>query len=536
MTNRSGQQLGNYTLTRLLGQGGFAEVYLGEHVYLKVPAAIKVLHTQLSDQDDSESFLREAQFVARLAHPNIVRVLDFGIVDQVPFLVMDYAPNGTLRQRYPRGTRLSLTAVVSYVKQVASALQYAHDERLIHRDIKPENMLLGRRDEVLLSDFGIALVAQSSKYQNEEDVVGGTAAYMSPEQIQGKSRPASDQYALAIVVYEWLTGERPFRGSFTEICSQHLFAPVPSLREKLPDIPAHVEQVITTALAKDAKQRFGSVQAFANALEQASQEYKPPALASQAETRYSIASPPSIVPVAPPQTPQAPVAQQPQSVVPAAQQQQTPPSSATPPLLPTALVETEEQPPLRPATEPEKLPGRWSLGKSQFIAILVGFVLYAFADYSFSVTASNGDSANQTLLLCLLSILIAIIFIVGTKFGPWVGFIVPFLGSLLPERLLIHNSITSTLPFSLTVGFSGFVVGLSFVATRGDYRGGKSIGFAILTSILGIAVACIGDSIVESGAGITLILKGGPIALALLLVVLLLANRFGRPVDQQAKQ
>jgi serine/threonine protein kinase len=538
VTNRSGQQLGNYTLTRLLGQGGFAEVYLGEHVYLKVPAAIKVLHTQLSDQDDIESFLREAQFVARLAHPNIVRVLDFGIVDQVPFLVMDYAQNGTLRQRYPRGTRLPLTAVVSYVKQVASALQYAHDERLIHRDIKPENMLLGRRDEVLLSDFGIALVAQSSKYQNEEDVVGGTAAYMSPEQIQGKSRPASDQYALAIVVYEWLTGERPFRGSFTEICSQHLFAPVPSIREKLPDIPAHVEQVITTALAKDAKQRFGSVQAFANALEQASQEYKPPVSASQAETRYPVASPqpPSIVPLASQQTPQAPLAQQPPSVMPAVQQQQTPTSSPSPPLLPTALVETEEQPPLRSAAEPEKRPGRWSLGKSQFIAILVGFVLYSVTEYLFSVTASNGDSANQSLLLCLLSILIAIIFIVGTKFGPWVGFIVPFAGSLAPERLLIHNSITSTLPYSLLVASSGFVAGLAFVATRGNYRSGKSIGLAILTSILGVAVACIGDSIVESGANITLIIESGIIALVLLPFALLLANRFGKPADQQAKQ
>ena len=537
MTNRSGQQLGNYTLTRLLGQGGFAEVYLGEHVYLKVPAAIKVLHTQLSDQDDIESFLREAQFVARLSHPNIVRVLDFGIVDQVPFLVMDYAQNGTLRQRYPRGTRLPLAAVVSYVKQVASALQYAHDERLIHRDIKPENMLLGRRDEVLLSDFGIALVAQSSKYQNEEDVVGGTAAYMSPEQIQGKSRPASDQYALAIVVYEWLTGERPFRGSFTEICSQHLFAPVPSLREKLPDIPAHVEQVITTALAKDAKQRFGSVQAFANALEQASQEYKPPVLTTLEETRYPAASPQpsSIAPVASPQTPQTPVTQQPQSVVPAAQQQQqTPPSSPTPPIQPSALVETEGQPPLRSAIEPEKRAGGWSFGWKQFIAILVGVSLYAVLDTIYVDMLINNP--NETLLMGMVGILLLITAFVGTKFGPWVGLLVPFVGSVFPELFLFHNSLTPTLQFSLISGLGGFVAGLAFVSTRGNYRSGKAIGLAILTTVLGIAVACIGDFIIESGASLTLILVSGLISLVLLPVALLLANRFGKPVEQQAKQ
>ncbi len=526
MTNRIGQQLGNYTLTQLLGQGGFAEVYLGEHVYLKVPAAIKVLHTQLSDQDDTESFLREAQFVARLAHPNIVRVLDFGIVEQVPFLVMDYAQNGTLRQRYPRGTRLPLTSVVSYIKQVASALQYAHDERLIHRDIKPENMLLGRRDEVLLSDFGIALVAQSSRYQNEEDVIGGTAAYMSPEQIQGKSRPASDQYSLAIVVYEWLTGERPFRGSFTEICSQHLFAPVPSLREKLLDIPAHVEQVITTALAKDAKQRFGSVQAFANALEQASQGYKPPVSASQAETRYPVASPqpPTIAPMVEQQTPQEPLAQQPPLVVPAAQQQQTPPSSPTPPIQPSALVETEEQPPLRPATEPKKRPGGWSLGWKQLIAMLIGVSLYAVLDSIYVDMLINNP--NETLLMGMLGILLLITAFVGTKFGPWVGLIVPFVGAVVPELFLFHNPLTPTLQFSLLGALGGFIAGLAFVRTRGSYHSWKAIGLANLASLLGIGVVCIGDFIVESGASFTLILVSGLIALVLLPLALLLANRF----------
>src|SRR3989440_8401152 len=116
-------------------------------------------------------------------------------------------------------------------------------------------MLLDRRNEILLSDFGISTVAQSSRYQSTQDVIG-TVAYMSPEQIQGKPRPASDQYSLGIVVYEWLSGSRPFHGSFTELCTQHMFAPLPPLREKVPTIPRDVEQVVTTALAKDPKQRF----------------------------------------------------------------------------------------------------------------------------------------------------------------------------------------------------------------------------------------------------------------------------------------
>ena len=274
MADRVGQQMGNYQLIRLLGEGGFAEVYLGEHIHLGTQAAIKVLHTQITS-DDIDKFRIEARTVARLIHPNIIRVLEFGVEGKTPFLVMDYASNGTLRQRHPRGTQLPLAIIISYVKQIADALQYAHDEKLIHRDIKPENMLLGRRNEVLLSDFGIAVMAQSSRYQNLQDMAG-TITYMAPEQIQAHPRPASDQYSLGIVVYEWLAGDRPFEGSFTEIAIKHSIVPPPLLREKVPMLPYDVEQVIMTALAKDPKARFGNVQAFARALEQASQSFSGP--------------------------------------------------------------------------------------------------------------------------------------------------------------------------------------------------------------------------------------------------------------------
>lgn len=266
--SRQGQRLGNYRLERLLGRGGFAEVYLGQHLNLKRLAAIKVLHTFLSEQE-IQAFQQEAQIIATLEHPHIVRVFDFDVQDGVPFLVMDYLPNGTLRQRHGRGERVPLPIVVSYVKQVAEALQYAHDQRLIHRDIKPGNMLIGRRDEVVLSDFGIAVVAHSTSSMTAQ-ASAGTIPYMAPEQIQAQARAASDQYALGIVVYEWLSGEYPFDGSFTEIMAKHLMTPPPSLRQKVPVLFPEVEQVVMTALAKDPNQRFGSVQAFAMALEEAS--------------------------------------------------------------------------------------------------------------------------------------------------------------------------------------------------------------------------------------------------------------------------
>ena len=267
MADFVGQQLGNYRLVRLLGQGGFADVYLGEHIYMHTQAAIKVLYNQLTPVD-VELFRLEAQTVARLDHPHIIRVLEFGVEGSTPFLVMAYAPNGTLRQSHPRGTQLSPATILEYIKQVAEALQCAHEQKLIHRDVKPENMLLGPRDEVLLSDFGIALPAQTSRSQRTQEAVG-TIAYMAPEQIQGKPRPASDQYSLGIVVYEWISGSLPFPGQGLDLYGQHLYAQPAQLREKVPSVSTGVEQVVMTALAKDPHQRFPCIQAFATAFEQA---------------------------------------------------------------------------------------------------------------------------------------------------------------------------------------------------------------------------------------------------------------------------
>jgi LuxR family transcriptional regulator, maltose regulon positive regulatory protein len=271
MTDRVGQQFGNYRLLRLLGRGGFADVYLGEHVYLKSQAAIKLLHLQLTEET-AQQFLQEAQTLARLSHPHIVRLLDFAVQEDLPFLVMDYVPGGTLRTRYPKETHLPLGTIAAYVTQVASALQYAHDQHLIHRDIKPENMLLDARSEVLLSDFGLAMLVQESRSYSTQvpaQPLAGTASYLAPEQIQGQPRPASDQYALGIVVYEWLCGTPPFHGTPLELAMQHLSAPPPPLRLRLPDLSPTVEAVVLRALAKDPEQRFACVNDFVAAFQEA---------------------------------------------------------------------------------------------------------------------------------------------------------------------------------------------------------------------------------------------------------------------------
>ncbi len=268
MQDHVGQQLGNYQLIQLLGQGHWASAYLGEHLHLHTQAAIKVLHGPWAESE-VEGFLSEARTLARLRHPHIVRVLDFGVQEGIPFLVMEYAPGGTLRQLHPKGAQLALETVVSYVKQVASALQYAHEQRLIHRDLKPENLLLGPDQEVWLSDFGLAIVAHSTRSQPFQQTAG-TLAYMAPEQLQGHPTPASDQYALGVMVYEWLCGERPFSGSFSELAVQHTLVPPPSLTKKVPTLPVVVEHVVLKALTKDPTLRFASAQAFALALEEAS--------------------------------------------------------------------------------------------------------------------------------------------------------------------------------------------------------------------------------------------------------------------------
>ena len=264
------QVIGKYLLLQSLGSGGFSHVYLGQHIYLKTEAAIKVLLTKPDySREDLERFVQEARTIAQLHHSHIVCILDFDVEQGTPYLVMEYAPNGSLAARYQMksGQPIAQPIVLSIIQQVASALQFAHDHRVIHCDVKPENMLLNAQDEVLLSDFGIAIVLHSNLHTQQ---ASGTMHYMAPEQYAGKPGPASDQYALAVTAYQWLSGRYPFTGkTIEELYRQHMKVPPRSMREHNPHIPSAVDQVVLKALAKDPNQRFPSIAAFAAALEKA---------------------------------------------------------------------------------------------------------------------------------------------------------------------------------------------------------------------------------------------------------------------------
>ncbi len=259
------QSIGNYHFLRLLGQSGFSTVYLGEHVQHHAPVAIKLLHG-LDEESDGPAFLENTARIAQLHHPHIVPIVDFGIVDATAFIAMNYAPGGNLRDRYPRGTRIPLPTVLTYVKQIASALQYVHEQGLVHRDIKPHNLLLDADDSVLLGDFGTAAFSCSLDPQQHYDFEG-TVLYAAPEQLHGKPQRSSDQYALAVMIYEWLSGDRLFSGTFHEVAHQHLFVAPPPFAEKAVSCPANIEQVILRALEKIPEKRFHSIKLFADELD-----------------------------------------------------------------------------------------------------------------------------------------------------------------------------------------------------------------------------------------------------------------------------
>ncbi|MGI9058349.1 MAG: bifunctional serine/threonine-protein kinase/ABC transporter substrate-binding protein [Ktedonobacteraceae bacterium] len=267
--------LGNYRIVRYLGSGGNADVYEGQHIHLKTSVAIKVLKEALvrdllqlhGNNKFIDQFKEEARLIAGLRHEHIVHVTDFCISMDQCFLVMEYESGGDLRKYYEGKLPLPLDKTIINIKQIASALQYAHDHRVIHRDVKPANMLIGQDGKVKLSDFGIAVVINSS--ESTLPPANGTPLYMSPEQCDPERglTDASDQYSLGIVAYEWLSGKRPFPGLTR--------GEPPPLRQsgaKNPHICSAVERVVLRALAIEPEKRYPSIEKFAQALEEASKD------------------------------------------------------------------------------------------------------------------------------------------------------------------------------------------------------------------------------------------------------------------------
>jgi serine/threonine-protein kinase len=260
------------------------QVYLGEQVRLGREVAVKVVRPPRGGSsedgnapmlaDAPERFKLEARAIAALEHPNILQVHEFGIENELMYLVMPLMPDGSLFDAMrPGGSKrrlhlpLTPTQAAPLIFQAASALQYAHQHNIIHRDVKPENFLVrvGRDGmlELFLADFG--LVKEYNPESNTNTLAVGTADYVAPEQIEGHPVPASDQYALGVMAYEMLAGRLPFTGAVAEVALNHLHDEPPPPRRFNPAIPVEIEQVILRAMRKKAQDRWPSVMEFARA-------------------------------------------------------------------------------------------------------------------------------------------------------------------------------------------------------------------------------------------------------------------------------
>lgn len=264
---------GRYRLDRQIGQGGFAQVFLGADLLLQRYVAIKILNPDLIEQAGEHDFLprfmTEARAAAALNHPHILTVHDYGQADHLAYLVMPYIDGGTLHDRLRARQPLDVAVVGKYLRQVASALDYAHQRRLVHRDIKPQNMLLRADDDYLfLTDFGIVKVLSAASSQTRTGIMG-TVAYMAPEQIRG-APPVShrtDLYTLGCVMFEMLTGKLPFTcDSTAQMLYHHLGEPPPRVSSLVMDCPVWLDHLVNQLLEKDPLKRPHDASAVAQAL------------------------------------------------------------------------------------------------------------------------------------------------------------------------------------------------------------------------------------------------------------------------------
>ena len=265
-----GVTLGHSVIEELLGQGGMARVYRGRQESLDRTVAIKVLPPYYAaDPAFVERFKLEARAMARLSHPNIVTVHDAGEENGRLYIVMEYVGGGTLKQRMVAG--MQMRDVAHVIREVASALSYAHGLGIVHRDVKPVNVLMDPSGRAVLSDFGIAKVLATSAALTHSGAGVGTPEYMSPEQCRGTAVDArADIYALGVMLYEMLTGHTPFEAdNYTALAHSHIYEPVPPPSRLNPRVSPAVQSVILKALEKSPADRFQKATDFAVALEQA---------------------------------------------------------------------------------------------------------------------------------------------------------------------------------------------------------------------------------------------------------------------------
>ena len=276
-TSLDGQTLGKYRVLEPLGRGGMARVYRAYHPQLDRYVAIKVLRSDLVDDEDFLArFRREAQAVAALRHPNIVQVYDFDVQDGVSYMVMELLEGDTLKARLNdyrvHDESMPWGDIVRIMLDVLDGLAYAHSEGMTHRDVKPANILLTGRGEAVITDFGIAQIVGATQH-TAAGALMGTLNYIAPEQgLEGRSDARSDIYSLGIVLYEMLTQRTPFDADTPlAILMKHLRDPLPLPRQVNPDIPEPLERVILKALAKGPEDRYQSARDISLALRTAAE-------------------------------------------------------------------------------------------------------------------------------------------------------------------------------------------------------------------------------------------------------------------------
>jgi len=257
-----------YLVHEQIGEGGASTVYRAEDLALERTVAVKFLRPELrADPGFVTRFEREARSAAQLNHPNIVPVYDYGETSDTSYLVMQYVPGGDLRERLQQGRVLPILAAVRLATEVADGLGEAHSRHIVHRDVKPGNILLTVDGHAKITDFGIAKMLDVPSVTTVATVLG-TATYLAPEQASDQTiGPATDVYALGVVLFEMMAGRPPFQGeSYVQLALQHVNAEPPNLAEINPSVPEHLAMLVRRALAKDPEQRFEDGAAFARAL------------------------------------------------------------------------------------------------------------------------------------------------------------------------------------------------------------------------------------------------------------------------------